>query len=123
MEWEVVPEGLTAGLKWIHETYAPRDMIISENGAAYPDTNIGPDGKVHDADRQSYLARHLAAAADAIDAGVPLSGYFVWSLLDNFEWSLGYGKRFGVIRVDFDTQRRTPKQSALWYRDLIAASR
>jgi beta-glucosidase len=123
MEWEVVPEGLTAGLKWIHETYAPKDMIVSENGAAYPDMNIGPDGVVHDADRQSYLARHLAAAVDAIDAGVPLSGYFVWSLLDNFEWSLGYGKRFGVIRVDFETQRRTPKQSALWYRDLIAAAR
>ncbi|MEP7159311.1 MAG: family 1 glycosylhydrolase, partial [Chloroflexota bacterium] len=123
MEWEVVPEGLTMGLKWIHETYAPTDMIISENGAAYPDTNIGPDGRILDADRQSYLARHLAAAADAMDAGVPLSGYFVWSLLDNFEWSLGYGKRFGVIAVDFETQRRTPKQSALWYRDLIAAAR
>jgi beta-glucosidase len=78
---------------------------------------------VQDDDRVSYLARHIAAAADARDAGVNLRGYFVWSLMDNFEWSLGYGKRFGVIRVDFEDQRRTPKRSARWYQRLIAASR
>ena len=119
MDWEVEPDGLSAGLTWVHETYQPKDMIVSENGAAYPDP-VAADGTIHDADRQSYLARHLAKAADAIDVGVPLSGYYVWSLMDNLEWSLGYAKRFGVIHVDFPTQRRTPKQSALWYQRLIS---
>ena len=119
MGWEVVPDGLSASLTWVHETYQPRDMIVSENGAAYPDP-VAADGTIHDADRQSYLARHLARVADAIDVGVPLSGYYVWSLMDNLEWSLGYGKRFGVIHVDFPTQRRTPKQSSLWYQRLIS---
>ena len=119
MEWEVVPEGLREGLLWVHRTYSPKQIVVSENGAAYPDV-VGADGVVHDADRQSYLARHLNAAADAIDAGVPLRGYFVWSLLDNFEWSYGYAKRFGLIHVDYETQRRTPKQSARWYQRLIS---
>ena len=119
MGWEVVPEGLSAGLNWVHQSYRPKDIIISENGAAYPDP-VAADGTIHDADRESYLARHLATAADAIDVGVPLSGYYVWSLMDNFEWSLGYAKRFGVIHVDFPTQRRTPKQSARWYQRLIS---
>lgn len=119
MGWEVVPDGLSASLTWVHETYQPKDMIVSENGAAYPDP-VAEDGTIHDADRQSYLARHLAKVADAIDVGVPLSGYYVWSLMDNLEWSLGYARRFGVIHVDFPTQRRTPKQSALWYQRLIS---
>ena len=122
MEWEVVPGGLTEGLLWLHREYAPAEIVITENGAAYPD-RVGADGSVMDLDRVSYLARHLSAAADAREAGVPLTGYYVWSLLDNFEWSLGYNKRFGVVRVDFATQQRTPKQSALWYQELIAASR
>ncbi|HEY5489407.1 MAG TPA: family 1 glycosylhydrolase, partial [Candidatus Limnocylindrales bacterium] len=119
MGWEVVPDGLSASLTWVHQTYAPKDMIVSENGAAYPDP-VAADGTIHDADRQSYLARHLAKAADAIDVGVPLSGYYVWSLMDNLEWNLGYAKRFGVIHVDFPTQARTPKQSARWYQRLIS---
>jgi len=122
MDWEVVPAGLTAGLTWLHSEYAPSAMIVSENGAAYPD-RVDAAGQVRDADRLSYLARHVSAAADAIDAGVPLRGYFVWSLLDNFEWSLGYDKRFGLIRVDFANQQRTPKHSARWYQRLIAAAR
>ena len=119
MDWEVEPAGLSASLVWVNETYQPKDVIISENGAAYPDL-VAADGTIHDADRQSYLARHLAKAADAIDVGVPLSGYFVWSLMDNFEWSFGYSKRFGVVHVDYATQRRTPKQSARWYQRLIS---
>ena len=118
MGWEVEPAGLTAGLTWLQREYAPAEMIISENGAAYPD-RVDADGQVRDVDRQLYLARHVAAAADAIDAGVPLRGYFVWSMLDNFEWSFGYDKRFGLVRVDFATQQRTPKQSARWYSDLM----
>jgi beta-glucosidase len=117
MNWEVVPEGLLASLRWVHETYAPKEIVITENGAAYPDA-IGQDGVVHDADRIRYLARHLSAAADAIGDGVPLRGYFMWSFMDNFEWTYGYSQRFGVVHVDFESQRRTPKDSAGWYQRL-----
>ena len=92
-----------------------------ENGAAYPDA-VEPDGQVHDAGRVAYLARHVAAAADAIGAGVPVTGYYVWSFLDNYEWSLGYARRFGLVHVDYDSQRRTPKDSARWYQRLIAGA-
>jgi beta-glucosidase len=122
MGWEVVPEGLTSVLVELQGTYAPKDVVISENGAAYPD-RVDADGQVRDRDRIHYLERHLGAVADARDAGVPVSGYYVWSLLDNYEWSFGYTKRFGVIRVDFETQRRTVKQSGRWYQALIAGSR
>ncbi|MFL5712203.1 MAG: family 1 glycosylhydrolase, partial [Chloroflexota bacterium] len=89
--------------------------------AAYPDAVEG-DGEVHDVRRRDYLARHIAAAADALDAGVPLTGYYAWSVLDNYEWSLGYSRRFGLVHVDFDTQRRTPKDSARWYQRLATGS-
>ena len=121
MGWEVVPEGLTHGLTWLQREYAPAEIVITENGAAYPDRR-DTGGEVLDDDRVSYLARHISAAADALAAGVNLRGYFVWSLMDNLEWNLGYGKRFGVIRVDFEDQRRTPKRSARWYQRLISAS-
>ena len=78
------------------------------------------DGRVRDVDRMEYLARHVAAASEALAAGVPLTGYYVWSLLDNYEWSLGYSRRFGLVHVDFDSQRRTPKDSAGWYQRLIS---
>jgi len=121
MGWEVAPDGLRDTLLSLHRTYAPREIVISENGAAYPDT-VAPDGRVHDAPRVAYLARHVAAAADALAAGVPLTGYHAWSLLDNFEWSLGYTRRFGLVHVDFETERRTPKDSFDWYGRLIAAT-
>ena len=89
--------------------------------AAFPDV-VGPDGAVDDPKRRDYYAAHLAAAAAAIEDGVPLVGYFAWSLLDNFEWALGYGTRFGIVHVDFETQRRTVKASGAWYRDLVAAA-
>ena len=94
--------------------------MVAENGAAYDDV-VGPDGEVHDPERIAYLDAHLRAAHAAIAAGVDLRGYFVWSLLDNFEWALGYGKRFGLIRVDYATMRRTLKGSAHWFRRVIAA--
>jgi beta-glucosidase len=119
MDWEVVPRGLYESLMWVHRTYQPKELWVTENGAAYPDP-VGPDGVVHDSDRQSYLARHLSAAADAIADGAPLKAFYVWSLMDNFEWSLGYSKRFGVVHVDYPTQKRTPKQSARWYQHLIS---
>jgi beta-glucosidase len=117
--WEIWPDGLRAVLGRIHADYAPREIAITENGATFPDIP-NPDGEVDDVERRSYLARHLGAAADAIEDGVPLIGYFAWSLLDNFEWALGYDTRFGLVRVDFETQRRIVKASGAWYRDLIA---
>jgi beta-glucosidase len=122
MGWEVAPDGLRDVLLALHREYAPAEIVITENGAAYPDV-LDADGRVRDTDRTEYLARHVAAAGEALAAGVPLSGYHVWSLLDNFEWSLGYTRRFGLVHVDFATQRRTLKDSASWYGRLIAAAR
>jgi beta-glucosidase len=121
MDWEVHPEGLTRVLLDLQREYAPPSVVVSENGAAFPDA-AGPDGRVHDEDRQRYLEAHVAAAAEALEQGVPLDGYFAWSLLDNFEWDKGYGQRFGIVRVDYDSQRRTPKDSGEWYRRLIASA-
>jgi len=96
-------------------------ISIMENGAAYPDRIV--DGRIADVDRIDYLQSHIAAMADAIDIGVDVRGYFVWSLLDNFEWADGYSKRFGLVHVDYETQRRTLKDSALWYQGLCAEHR
>jgi beta-glucosidase len=119
--WEILPDGLRSALRMVNDRYAPPEIAITENGATFPDV-VAPDGSVQDVERRSYLERHLAAAADAIGEGVPLVGYFAWSLLDNFEWALGYGTRFGLVHVDYPTQRRTVKASGRWYRDLIRAS-
>jgi beta-glucosidase len=122
MDWEVAPDGLRDVLLALHREYAPREIAITENGAAYPDI-VDPDGQVRDDRRVKYLARHIAAAGEALAAGVPLTGYYVWSVLDNFEWSLGYTRRFGLVHVDFANQRRTLKDSAGWYGRLITAER
>jgi beta-glucosidase len=91
--------------------------MITENGAAFED-EVAADGSVHDPDRVDYLRRHLSAAHRAIARGVDLRGYFVWSLLDNFEWGYGFAKRFGIVRVDFDSLQRTVKDSGLWFGQL-----
>ena len=122
MGWEVAPDGLRDVLLSLHREYAPREIVITENGAAYPES-VDADGRLRDDHRIAYLARHIAAAADALGAGVPLTGYHAWSLLDNYEWSLGYTRRFGLVHVDFATQRRTLKDSANWYGRLIGAGR
>ncbi len=122
MEWEVQPEGLTRLLHRIHDEYTgPADVSIAvtENGAAYHDI-VEADGAVNDIERTEFLRLHLGAILDALDGGVPVDGYFYWSLLDNFEWAWGYDKRFGLVRVDYDSQVRTPKASALEYRRIIA---
>jgi beta-glucosidase len=118
MDWEITPEGLTDLLIRFSRDYPDKPIIITENGAAFADT---PDesGFVQDDDRQAYLASHIAAVAKARQQGADVRGYFAWSFMDNFEWSYGYGKRFGLVRVDYETQRRIPKRSALWYRDTI----
>lgn len=121
MDWEVYPEGLYKILCRIHFDYGPLKIYITENGASFSD---GPDesGRIHDERRISYLRDHFEAAHRAIRAGVPLAGYFVWSLMDNFEWSKGYLQRFGLVYVNYETQQRLPKDSLLWYRDVIAAN-
>src|SRR5262249_41103928 len=121
MGWHVAPDGLRDTLLDLNRTYSPREIVVTENGAAYPD-RLSTDGSVHDTDRIGYLARHIDAVADALAAGVPVTGYHGWSFMDNYEWSLGYSRRFGLVYVDYDTQRRTPKDSALWYQRLIAAT-
>jgi beta-glucosidase len=119
MDWEVFPAALTRVLVWIKDRYGNRPMYITENGAAFDDAPHVTDGAVDDPLRVSYFRDHLRAAHDAIAQGVDLRGYFAWSLLDNFEWSYGYGKRFGIVHVDFDTLARTPKASAKFYSDVI----
>ncbi len=118
MGWPVTPSGLGEMLRML-DGYGFEAIYITENGAAFPDTTRD-GGMVQDEDRRSYLERHLIEAAMAIGDGVPLRGYFAWTLLDNFEWSLGYSRRFGLIHVDHATQQRTPKASGHWYRDVIA---
>ncbi len=117
MGWNIAPEGLFELLTALSAEFPDQPLMITENGAAFDDV-VAADGSVPDADRVDYLRRHLTAAHRAIEVGVDLRGYFVWSLLDNFEWGYGYSKRFGIVRVDFDTLARTPKQSAQWYREL-----
>ncbi len=116
--WEIYPRGLHDVLVRVHADFKPDRVYITENGAAYAD---GPDttGRIRDTRRILYLGDHLAQAHRAVQAGVPLAGYFAWSLMDNFEWSKGYSERFGIVWVDFETQRRIPKDSALWYRGVI----
>ena len=121
MGWEVYPGGLTELLLRLQAEYRLPPLYITENGAAYRDRLVG--GRVADADRIRYLRSHIAALADALEGGVDVRGYFVWSLLDNFEWADGYTRRFGLVHVDYATQRRTPKDSALWYRDFCLRAR
>lgn len=118
MDWEVYPQCIYEALS-IARTYTNLPLYITENGAAF-DEQIGPDGRIDDTARIAYLRDHLVQAHRAMCAGIDLRGYFVWSLLDNFEWNHGYSKRFGLVHVDFVTLRRTWKRSAYWYRDVIA---
>lgn len=122
-DWPIVPSGLTEILRTLHQRYPGLPPItVTENGCSYHD-EPGPDGAVHDQRRIDYLRAHLAAVGHALDAGVDVRGYYVWSALDNFEWAAGYGERFGLVHVDFDTLERTRKNSWYWYRDLITQSR
>jgi beta-glucosidase len=118
MGWEVYPDGLYEVLARLHSDYRFEAVYVTENGAAYPD-HVGPNDTVDDPKRVAYLRSHLGSVARAIAAGIPVRGYLAWSLLDNFEWAHGYTKRFGLVYVDFATQRRIPKASANWYRRII----
>jgi beta-glucosidase len=119
--WEVYPQGLTDVLKWVDARYGKPPVYVTENGAAFYDPPSAANGRVEDPLRVAYLRRHLHAVQAAARDGVDLRGYFVWSLLDNFEWAHGYAKRFGIVHVDYATQARTPKDSARFYASVIAS--
>ncbi|MDP9293436.1 MAG: family 1 glycosylhydrolase, partial [Actinomycetota bacterium] len=121
MGWEVDADGLHEVLLRVRRDYGDVPVYITENGAAFDDEVT--NGRVDDPDRVAYVRDHLAALRRAVADGVDVQRYYVWSLLDNFEWEHGYAKRFGIVRVDYATQRRIPKRSGLWYRDFIARER
>jgi beta-glucosidase len=122
MGWEITPHALTEFLVRVNVEYRPTAIVITENGASFSD---GPDGssRINDQRRVEYLDRHITAALAAADLGVPLRGYFVWSLLDNLEWISGFSQRFGLVYVDHSVGTRTPKDSYYWYRDFITSTR
>jgi beta-glucosidase len=120
MDWEVFPEGLYDALLRVHRDYGPQRIYITENGAAFDDV-VDPQGGIDDPRRIAYLREHLRAVRRAIDDGVPVQGYFAWSLLDNFEWGFGFEKRFGLFAVAAGSLDRRPKRSAFWYRDVVSA--
>jgi beta-glucosidase len=122
MGWEVDADGLHSLLLRLRDDYGDIPVYITENGAAFDGEEV-VDGCVDDLERVAYLRDHLAALERAVADGVDVRRYYAWSLLDNFEWEHGYSKRFGIVHVDYDTQRRTPKRSGLWYRDYIARAR
>lgn len=122
MGWEVHPEGLYRILKWVHANYPVSKIIVTENGASFTDT-VSPDGKVHDERRVAYLREHIKQAHRAMREGVPLGGYFAWSTLDNFEWAYGYSRRFGLIHVDYETQKRTIKDSGFYLAEVAKGLR
>ena len=118
MGWEVAPQGLAELLLRIEKDYHPGPIYITENGSCYEDS-VGADGEIDDQGRRHYLMRHMASLRSAIADGVPVKGYFAWSLLDNFEWAEGYLRRFGLTHIDYDTQQRTLKGSGKWYRSFL----
>jgi len=121
MGWEVVPEGLYRMIMAIAKRWPVKKLYVTENGATYPDT-VESSGRVRDVERIAYLRSHIAACRRAVAEGAPLKGYYVWSLMDNFEWSFGYTKRFGLVHVDPRTGKRLPKDSYWFYRDLVAGN-
>ncbi len=120
--WEVFARGLTDTLLWIKDRYGGLPLYVTENGAAFYDPPTAESDRLADPLRVDYLRKHIVAVHAALERGVDLRGYFVWSLFDNFEWSLGYSKRFGIVHVDFATQKRTPKDSAALYAKIIATN-
>ena len=121
MDWEVHPDGLIDVVRLVSDRAPSLPVYITENGAAYPDEVTG-EGTVDDEDRRHFFELHLNAAREAIDSGLPLRGYFAWSLLDNFEWAFGYSRRFGIVYVDYETQQRIVKRSGQWFRDRLQAA-
>ena len=119
MGWEVHPDGLVEVIELVHDRAPDLPVLVTENGAAYADV-VEADGSIADLDRLHYFELHLDACREALRRGLPLRGYFAWSLMDNYEWSFGYTKRFGLVRVDYETQVRTVKASGRWFAELLA---
>jgi len=118
MGWEIHPDGLIDVLAMAHEKAPQLPLYVTENGSAYEDI-VAADGTINDEARTDYLSKHIDACKNAIEREIPLAGYFVWSFIDNFEWAMGYSRRFGIVFVDYATQVRTPKRSALWYAEFL----
>jgi beta-glucosidase len=116
--WPITPEAIYWTLRFAHEVYSPTELFITENGCCYPD-DINAQGRVEDFARLNYVKENLKCLHRATQEGIPLNGYYLWSVFDNFEWAEGYSKRFGIIHVNFNNQRRTPKASALWYKHVM----
>ena len=121
MGWEVYPQAIYEVLKWLQDDYGNPNAMITENGAAFEDEVVA--GAVHDPKRIAFLQGYLSQVKRAMDEGANISGYFVWTLMDNFEWAAGFAKRFGLIHVDHQSQQRIIKSSGRWYRELIERSR
>jgi len=119
--WEVSPEGMVVLLNRVARDYRPAEIYLTENGSTYDDV-VTEAGSIEDIQRRSYLVRHLLAVKKIVDMGVPVKGYFAWSLLDNFEWAEGYLRRFGLTYVDFQTQKRKLKASGQWYQTFLGGS-
>jgi beta-glucosidase/6-phospho-beta-glucosidase/beta-galactosidase len=122
MGWEVHPDGLLDVIEMVHERAPELAVYVTENGAAYAD-EVAADGSVDDEERRRYFELHVDVCRQAVERGLPLRGYFAWSLLDNFEWAFGYSRRFGLVHVDYETQQRTVKKSGLWFRELLGGPR
>ena len=118
MQWAIVPWGFKKLLQWIADRYDNQPIFITENGCAFDDKLV--EGKVHDLERIDFFKGYISSMAEAINSGVNVRGYFIWSLMDNFEWASGYSKKFGIHYVEKDSLTRIAKASALWYKDVIA---
>jgi beta-glucosidase len=118
MGWPIEPGGLRDTLKMINDLAPTLPLYVTENGSAYPD-EVTADGRIEDTERQQYLEQHLEVTRQVVEEGLPLKGYFAWTLIDNFEWSWGFSRRFGLIHVDYNTQERKLKNSARWLRDFL----
>jgi beta-glucosidase len=122
MGWDVQPEGLTRLLVRLRDEAPGLALMVTENGASYDDV-VAADGSVDDQDRLDFIDQHLRGVHAAREAGADVRGYYVWSFLDNFEWAFGYERRFGIVRVDYATQQRTPKASGKWYAEVCRTGR
>jgi len=120
--WEVSPDGMVALLSRVATDYQPPVIYLTENGSSYEDV-VSSNGEIDDIERRRYLERHLLALREIVAKGIPVKGYFAWSLLDNFEWAEGYLRRFGLTHVDFHTQQRRLKLSGKWYRSFLRGER
>jgi beta-glucosidase len=120
MDWEIFPQGLVDSLERINRDFAPAAILITESGASFPD-NWDGNANIHDYERTEYLHQHVQSVGLAINKGIPVRGYFVWSLLDNYEWSQGFSKRFGLIYIDYPSLKHVIKNSGYWYKAFISS--